>query len=404
MFFLYRRKITIIAVVFFVVAGAVFSIMSRAATSSLSLESENGTVKGSAASVTDTGASASKAVRFGATTPTITPPPVVRGFHSAALQDMNALMLHDMKYVWNANIIRLKTDPAYMAKQAGKPLSAAWPEILDKLDKTVAAANADGIVVVVEMHHAPIDGGLTEDQERSSVLWDNPNLDSSFIDAWTRIATKLKPRGSGVWGYDLFNEPHLRPDNVNPPPKWRPLAAKLEQTIHKINSDAWVVYDPGPTGLPEGYINLTPLASNRVIYTFHDYDPHSFTHQGLPVPSTTVPSNIHYPYIAKGTTVDLASRRKRLQPIRDFQLKYKVPIYVGEFSVIRTAPKADAVLWLQDAVSIYESYGWSWTYHAFRENNLWSLEYDENAASTKPVTYKTDRAKVILQALSKNAK
>jgi hypothetical protein len=70
--------------------------------------------------------------------------------------------------------------------------------------------------------------------------------------------------------------------------------------------------------------------------------------------------------------------KKHLQIVRDFQLKYKVPILVGEFSVVRWAPKIDAENYLRNLVEIFEEYGWSWCYHGLADYNGWSLVHSED--------------------------
>jgi len=61
----------------------------------------------------------------------------------------------------------------------------------------------------------------------------------------------------------------------------------------------------------------------------------------------------------------------------------------------------------QDVVDLFEDMGWSWSYHAFREFEGWSLEYDEKfwmngMPEPEPVNYETDRAKIIRKAFEKN--
>ena len=43
------------------------------------------------------------------------------------------------------------------------------------------------------------------------------------------------------------------------------------------------------------------------------------------------------------------------------------------FSAIAWAPGAER--YLEDCISIFEEYGWDWTYHAFREWTGWSVEH-----------------------------
>jgi aryl-phospho-beta-D-glucosidase BglC (GH1 family) len=317
-------------------------------------------------------------------------PPIVRGFMTAKLGQVTNTMLSDMKNVWGSNVIRLQMYPREMASAQGKTLEQAWPAILTTLDDTVSRANAVGLKVIVDMHQAPFPYAISE---RSTDLWNSPDLEPYFVDAWNRIATKLEPRSAGIWGFDLFNEPEIDGQSTAPA-QWRPLATKLTQNIHGIAPDIWVVWDPGPNGQARGYVNLTPLPDSKVIYTAHDYRPHEFTHQcldGWPCPA-------NYPYSGYNKT----SRINQLKPIRDFQLKYNVPILIGEFSVIRNAPAADAVLWLTEAVDMYEANGWSWVYHAFREWDGWSLEHDNKLSNTTPVSGTTDRGAVIKSAMQKN--
>ena len=54
-------------------------------------------------------------------------------------------------------------------------------------------------------------------------------------------------------------------------------------------------------------------------------------------------------------------------------MKHKARIFCGEFSACGWAPGADQ--WITDVVDILEGYGWDWTFHAFRESDMWSVEH-----------------------------
>jgi hypothetical protein len=90
-----------------------------------------------------------------------------------------------------------------------------------------------------------------------------------------------------------------------------------------------------------------------------------------------------------------------------------VPVFIGEFSVVRWAPVPDGANWLNDSIDLFEQNNWSWTYHAFREWPGWSLEHpsgpdafwfpgvDIKVLMTK-ATEQTDRATVVKQYLKRN--
>lgn len=340
-------------------------------------------------------------------------PPIVRGFMVRQLDSMDPKEFPIIASQWGANVIRLQFSPCHSAKKMGKSLWEAWPDILEQLDQAVAAAQAAGLKVVLDLHGPPTPELISPWRIDQPEFWRYPDLEKNFVRVWTDIAKKLKPRASAIWGYDLYNEPLDRSQLPWAPKQWYPLAVKIVHAIREIDPNVWIVYEPGPGSMSRGFEGLVPLPDKRVIYSFHDYSPGEFTAQGIDyvngLDQTDIGKklNVRYPSVIKGKYYDKAAHLKELSVAIDFQKKWKVPMYIGEFSVIRWAPREDAVLWLQDTVDIFESLGWSYTYHAFREWSGWSLEHDETYCSNQSpaparVNYITDRGKVIRKAFEKN--
>ena len=134
------------------------------------------------------------------------------------------------------------------------------------------------------------------------------------------------------------------------------------------------------------------------------YEPHWFTHQGISGHSHgKIPENpITYPekYVSPTATLtfDRTQLVQALQPVREFQIKYHVPIFVGEFSAVCDAP--GAVHYLSDCIDLFEQYGWNWTYHAFRESPLWSVEHQSRLGGKRMNT--TDRKELLLRWYARN--
>ena len=99
-----------------------------------------------------------------------------------------------------------------------------------------------------------------------------------------------------------------------------------------------------------------------------------------------------------------ASRARHRRSVRYFQLKTGARIYVGEFSA--AAWTDGGAEWLKDVTDLFEAYGWDYTYHAFRENPIWSLEHegDENASLKVKKDGDTDRMKVMKAKGALNAR
>lgn len=346
--------------------------------------------------------------------------PVVRGFMAGYLSPVEGHVapkedvFKDMRQ-WGASVVRLDVWPSgswpRLAKQEDF-WEKGMPVLLDYLEANVKLARAAGLKVAVDCHFPPPLGKSLQDHATEK-FWKSPELKASMCRFWTAIAARLAPYKDAIYGYDLFNEPLDWGQIPYEPREWRPLAVEIIKAIREVDKDTWIIYEPGPGGLIRGFEGLTPLPDTRVIYSPHFYFPAEFVAQGVSeLAGTDLPKimeaiNVRYPSEIKGVKWDKARLERTLAAVVEFQRKWNVPIYVGEFSVIRWAPKEDAARWLKDAVDIFESHGWSWSYHAFRENTCWSLEHDEQyrvkgAPTPKPAAYETERAKVIKDALRKN--
>jgi hypothetical protein len=108
--------------------------------------------------------------------------------------------------------------------------------------------------------------------------------------------------------------------------------------------------------------------------------------------------------VIDGKNWDKTALEQALLPAIEFQKRYNVHIYIGEFSAIRWAPGGSAARYLSDAIDIFEAHGWDWTYHAFREWNGWSVEHGSDPQDAKPSPTPTDRQKLLLDWFGKNSK
>lgn len=344
-------------------------------------------------------------------------PAMVRGFMIGSTfkpEDYDAVK------EWGANVVRLQFFPPSHAKKLKKTLWEAWPEMLDHLDKQLQMAQERGIKVVLDMHTP-----MVEKTPADRNQWSDPNFEDNMIRAWKDLVTRFKKYGDTIWAYELWNEPLDRDQLPWAPRQWRGLAVKLVKEIRKIDADCWIMYGPGPGSMWRGIEHLKPLPDTRIIYTVHYYSPGSFTHQGVglqlkaatDLTELTTKINRHYPGTLGSNEGDAkwdrAKLESHLREVDDFVNKWKVPMFVGEFSVVRWAPSPDGANWLRDIIEIFEERQWGWTYHAFREWPGWSLEHPSGPESfwapgmpmeilMKKADQETDRAKVVKDFMKKN--
>ena len=337
--------------------------------------------------------------------------PRLRGFTTGSLKTEN---LTAMRRDWNANAVRLMLRPDFYAQVKRLPsYRDGWKALMKELPAYLDEAKKLGVAVIIDLHGVPNDNRKKYDKDRkknSGQFWaDRDNL-KTMIACWREIATMCKDRDQTIW-YDLFNEPLDWNDMPSFPKRWPAWAQQITDAIRAIDPRHEIVIEPGPGGLCWGFKNFPPLKGTKIIYSAHNYQPHEYTHQGISALQNTdlaqayLKTNRPWPARygdAGGGLWDKARLVKELQPVIDFQKKYGVRIYIGEFGVARWAPNAPD--YLRDNLAIYEQHGWDWTEHAFRESPVWSPEHEplfkENVKAEKP----TATAQVLREYLDKNVK
>jgi len=298
---------------------------------------------------------------------------------------------------WGANLVRLQINwvPMGRARVWARDLEAydRWLDgILPEIDRGIDLCEKYGVRIALDLHTPPggrLEGGVCP-------LFSDPRCQDKLVEVWQRLARRYKGRDI-IWAYDLVSEP------VQPPAgpgvvRWRDLATRVTRAIRQIDPGKPVIFEPGPWGKPEGFDALTPLDVDRVIYSFHMYEPHAFTHQGI----HDSPTGVSYPGMIGGVPWNKERLREAMAPAIDFAREFNVQIYVGEFSAIRWAPGDSAFRYLRDCIDIFEENGWDWSYHAFREWDGWSVEHGQDRADHNPTAEPTSRKKLLLEWFARN--
>lgn len=290
---------------------------------------------------------------------------------------------------WGMTLIRYQMTRQFAVIGANRDIAdfnAFIDGKLEQLDtRILPLAEKYGISVCVCLHVTP--GGREKNKELT-IYHEQDYLDS-FLDIWRRIATRFKGRRN-IYGYDLVNEP-IQFSNVQPNMDYWNVQRRAAEAIREIDPDVTIVFESNLWDCPATFSYLSPLRMGNVVYQVHMYQPGEFTHQGIFGSKT----GVVYPNAEKRWDVNML--RKVLQPVRDFQIQHDAKIYVGEFSAATWAPGAGK--YLEDVISVFNEYGWDWTYHAFRESGCWSVEKEgPNSAHLKD-SADNDRKRALLKGL-----
>lgn len=290
---------------------------------------------------------------------------------------------------WKANLMR------WQLGGTSYPMGIQTPDFdnvlvkeLGLLDNAIQWAKPYGIKIVLDLHSL------------SKGCLKTVSAENKFVEVWKMLSSRYKD-SNVIWAYDIANEPDTREGDWNSPGylSWDDLAETTAREIRKIDSVKPVIIESAFAD-PAGFSAMRPLDFSipRIIYSAHFYQPHAFTHQTL----YSYKTPYSYPGTIEGRYWDKNTIAEMLSPVLEFQNRYRVPVYMGEFSAIRWAPSNSAYYYLRDCIELFESYGWDWTYHAFREYDGWSVEHSEDLNDHTPTPLPNDRQILLRSFFSKS--
>ena len=300
-----------------------------------------------------------------------------RGFHIEGVSDgpradadINALAKT------GANLVRISV----FLKRCSDCTTYSLPENdLKTLDLNIKAFAARDIYTYIVLRPAGDERGI---------LWSTNALRQSFISQWSTLALRYKNVAS-VAAFDLLNEP-VPPgrDYDIRQTSWLSFAEELIRAIRSIDSNRVIIVESAPDATPASYNNMRALPFENLVYSFHSYSPFELTHQGV---YQGINKRLTYGS-QKTDDVSKEDLYKILSNVDNFAKKYDVPIIVGEFSIVRYAPKNSAFNYISDSLEYFEQKGWSWTYHDFRGWPGWDSEIGSDSPN---FSIRSDSAPII---------
>ena len=295
---------------------------------------------------------------------------------------------------WGVNLIRYQLNPGLNTPRIDISTRDGYLKWIDaemkRLDEVLELCRQYHIKAVVDIHAGP---GNRISKVSSNEI--NTGLDvDTLTEAWRRIATRYKGNPS-IYGYDILNEPvNNRTPSVD---LWQRTAEQVTAAIRAIDPEMPVIIAAGFSISQFG--DFKPLRYKNIIYSPHFYEPFAYSHQSV---GGSWKIRWGYPGWINGLYWDKEQLRVSMKDAIEFQRKYRVPIFVGEFSVHIGAEGGDR--YLRDMIELFEEYGWDWTYHAFREWAGWSIEHEMTPEGKYIRSKDNPRMRTVVEGFRKNLK
>jgi endoglucanase len=235
---------------------------------------------------------------------------------------------------------------------SGAPDYTVDPVLFRLLDYAVDWAEKYQIYIILDNHTFHPSVGLSDD------------IDKVLIPVWSQVARRYANRSDYVV-YEILNEPHGISDR-----RWGEVQGMAINAIRAHDQKHWIIV--GGTNY-NSYMKLPTIPNyndDKLIYTFHYYDPFLFTHQGASwSPPLEYAANIPFPADPqrmpripsrlRGTWVENTYRNYRndasprkmmevLDYVVNFSRRRGVPVFCGEYGVFMpVSPPLDRVIWYE---------------------------------------------------------
>ncbi len=161
--------------------------------------------------------------------------------------------------------VRLSIDPVPL-EQGPHGLDGLNDEFLGRLDLAVDAMLAHGLAVLIDIH---------PEESYKQRLFSGDDGVTRLAMTWRRLAAHYAARDPELVFFEIMNEPE-----VHDAYRWAGIQARLAAAIRSVApSNTIIATGPNYSDIVD-LLAMHPLADGNVIYNFHFYDPHEFTHQG----------------------------------------------------------------------------------------------------------------------------
>jgi aryl-phospho-beta-D-glucosidase BglC (GH1 family) len=245
-------------------------------------------------------------------------------------------------------------------------------ENLSYLDAAIKMILNQGLAVVVDLH---------PESDFKTRLAKDDSFVQEFADFWRVLARHYSTWDAERVFFEVLNEPEFS-DRY----RWYGVQAKLAAAVREGAPQHTIIATGGRWSDDDDLVFLEPLRDSNVIYNFHFYEPHIFTHQGATwsAYSWQWVKGLHYPSSPESAANaasavpdavdrlavirygqdhwDAARIDSEITQVAEWARQQGVPVVCNEFGVYRAfAEPQDRAAWIHDVRTALELHNMGWT-------------------------------------------
>lgn len=277
------------------------------------------------------------------------------------------------------------------AMTSGAPDYTLDPLFLNMLDQVVTWSEELQIHLILDNH--------TFDPAVNTPA----SIADPLVKVWSQMAQHYKNRSSYIY-YEVLNEPHGIDATT-----WGNIQQSVIDAIRTHDTNHYIIVGGVNWNSYTTLASIPAYTDNKLIYTFHFYDPFIFTHQGASWtdPSMVSLTGVPFPYGAapmpstpqslRGTWIEgamnsystegtIAKVRQLIDIAVAFKTQRNVPVFCGELGVyIPNSNQNHRVEWYKQVRDYLNQKGISWTtwdykggFGLFEKNSNEQFAFDLN--------------------------
>lgn len=286
-------------------------------------------------------------------------------------------------------------------------------KIFGILDRVVSWVTELEIYVIFDFHNS-----TTVDSQTTK------SVEGVLLKVWSQLANRYKESPKWVI-FELMNEPH----GIEIP-VWNEIISNVFKCVREIDKNHYIIVGGADWNSFTGMKALPEFVDDKVIYTFHFYDPHTFTHQGASWCHMERVIGIPFPYAPEKmppVPEDATERERKcfeeypkngtieaviqyFDQYVEFSLNRNAPVFCGEFGCF--SPFADPLErenWYRIVTNLlsernisrtsWDYYGpfgiYDWKKHTWQEMrekgvSIWQFPEDLNMAIVEALGFNTN--------------
>lgn len=285
---------------------------------------------------------------------------------------------------WGLDHVRVPVDYFVIETEDGQPIERGY----EYIDKCVSWCRKHGLHMIIDIHKT---FGYTFDpldKTDKLIFFHSEELQNRFYKFWRTISRRYS-KDCDIVAYELLNE-IVSPEVVA---EWNMIATKAVAAIREDSPNTWVIYGGVCYNAVSSVEKLPNPNDDKVVHTFHCYEPMIFTHQGaFWVTGMPLDFRTSYP-VTESTYREMLTKLPpelanaidpeaiKLDGEAFFEAifesaiaaaeKNNVPLYCGEYGVIDRASCEDTLRWVEKIGSVFRKHGIGRSYWNFK-----SMDYE----------------------------